>query len=198
MGVSFNDASGYGINHNLTPFDIQAGGNPWVIWQGLGDSGSEEGRGGKEGIVANTGTGKNDQVPLGRPLCSRHLNIGVNGIGRKHSITHVDQNRGCSCHLGTKGLDKCMLCEAEHEARPRRWRGVLGMDLGHGGFRATGGFGGPGAVFAFMATLAKDTRCHRQSPRHLETQSKPLRVPQEPPLKQAIAKWLSDALLSLQ
>jgi len=40
--------------------------------------------------------------------------------------------------------------------------------------------------------------CCGRSPRHLETQSKPLQVPQEPPLNQAIAKWLSDALWSLQ
>src|ERR1700704_3935180 len=38
--------------------------------------------------------------------------------------------------------------------------------------------------------------CHGRSPRHLETQSKPLRVPQEPPLNPAIAKWLSDVLLN--
>jgi len=34
----------------------------------------------------------------------------------------------------------------------------------------------------------KCTKCRGQSPCHLETQSKPLRVPQELPLNQAIAK----------
>jgi len=42
-----------------------------------------------------------------------------------------------------------------------------------------------------------DGGCHGRSPCHLETQSKPLRVLQELPLNQAIAKWLSDVLLSL-
>jgi len=40
--------------------------------------------------------------------------------------------------------------------------------------------------------------CRGQSPHHLETQSKPLQVPQEPPLNLAIAKWLSDVLLNPQ
>ena len=38
--------------------------------------------------------------------------------------------------------------------------------------------------------------CRGRSPHHLETQSKLLQIPQELPLNQAIAKWLSNVLLS--
>jgi len=34
----------------------------------------------------------------------------------------------------------------------------------------------------------QECQCRRRSPHHLETQSKPLRVPLEPPLNQAIVK----------
>ena len=40
--------------------------------------------------------------------------------------------------------------------------------------------------------------CCGRSPRHLETQSKPPQVPQEPPLNQAIAKWLFNIFLNPQ
>jgi len=117
---------------------ILAGGDPQVIWQGLGYSGGEEEGSGKKGITADSGTSKHDQVPLGSPLCSGNPNIGVDRISRKRGVTDVDQNRGHSSRLGTKGLDKCVMHEAEHKAGPRRWRGVLSPDLGLGGFRAKG------------------------------------------------------------
>jgi len=77
VGVSFNNASGYGINHNLTPLDILAGGDLWVVWQSPGYGGGEKGGGSKEGVTTDTRTSEHDQVPLGCPLCSGHLNIGV-------------------------------------------------------------------------------------------------------------------------
>ena len=52
-------------------------------------------------------------------------------------------------------------------------------------------------IIHFLFNLLARHCCGR-SPRHLETQSKPLQVPQELPLNQAIAKWLSDILLSLR
>jgi len=47
-------------------------------------------------------------------------------------------------------------------------------------------------------TLLLIPLCCGQSPRHLENQSKPLRVPRELPLNQVMAKWLSNTLLSLR
>ena len=93
-GVILGDASRYGINHDLAPFDIQVGGDPWVIWQGPGYSRGEEGGSGKECITCDIQTSKDDQVPLGRPLHSGNLDIGVDRIGSKGSIADIDQNRG--------------------------------------------------------------------------------------------------------
>jgi len=80
-GASFGDASGHGVNHDLSPLDIEAGGDPRVIWQDPGDSRGEDMGGGEKGVARDTGPRKHDQVPLGRPLSSRDPNVGVSGIG---------------------------------------------------------------------------------------------------------------------
>ena len=155
MGVSFNNTSGYRINHNLTPLDILAGGDLQVIWQSLGDSSSKEGRGGEKGIAANARSGKNNQVPLGCPLGSRHPNIGMSWISGESSVTNVDQNRGHSGCLGMKGLGKCVMSEAEHKAGPRGRRGVVSTELSCEGFRAKGWVRGAWSGLCFCGNFRK-------------------------------------------
>jgi len=102
-GGLFGDASGYRANHDLTPFDIQAGGDLRVIWQGLGYGRGEDVGGGEKGVATDTRASKHDQVPLGHPLCSGHPNIGVGGIGGEGGIASIDENwRRKSC-CGAEG-----------------------------------------------------------------------------------------------
>jgi len=154
-GASFRDASGHGVNHDLTPLNIQAGGDPRVIWQGPGDSSGEDVGGGEEGVATDTGTSKHNQVPLGSPLCSRDPNIGVGGIGGQHSVAGVDQyqrRKGC---LGTEGRHERVMREAKHKVRPGRRGRVLGTDLGRGGFRAKGRVGGAWSSLHFHSDFGK-------------------------------------------
>ena len=80
----------------------------------------------------------------------------MGGISGESCITDIDQNRGRSSHLGTKGLDKYMMCEAKHKAGPRRCRGFWVQSWASTALGPRGGLGGPGVVFTFVATLAKD------------------------------------------
>ena len=102
-GVILSNASRYRVNHDLAPFDIQAGRDLWVIWQGTGYSGGEKRGSGKECVVHDIWSSKNDQVPLGRPLCSGNLNIGVDRISGKGGIANVDQDRGSKNCSGPQG-----------------------------------------------------------------------------------------------
>ena len=102
-GVILRDAIRHGVNHDLAPFDIQVGGDPQVIWQGLGYSRGKEGGGGKERVARDVWPSKDDQVPLGRPLCSRNPNIGLDRISGEHGIADVDQNRGSESRSGPQG-----------------------------------------------------------------------------------------------
>jgi len=138
LGVSFNDASGYRVNHDLTPLDILMGGDARLIWQSLGYSSGKEGGGSEECFMTDAWTCKNDQVPLGHPLGSRHPNIGVDQIGGESGVANIDQKRGCSGCFSTEGLGKCVMCEAEHKARLGRGRGVVSTELGCKGFGAKG------------------------------------------------------------
>ena len=60
VGMSFNDTGGNCIDQNLTPFDIKVGRNLWVIRQSMRYSRDEEVGGGKEGIMANSGTSEHN------------------------------------------------------------------------------------------------------------------------------------------
>ena len=102
-GASFRDASGHRVNHDLSPLDIQAGGDLQVIWQSLGHSRGEDMGGGKEGVTANTRPSEHNQVPLGSLLCSGNLNIGVGGVSGESGVAGVDQDRGCKSCCGTEG-----------------------------------------------------------------------------------------------
>jgi len=154
-GGLFGDASGHRVNHDLSPFDIQAGGNPRVIWQGPGYGSGEDMGGGEEGVATDTGTSKDDQVPLGHPLCSGHLNVGVSGIGRECGVAGVDQNwRRKSC-LGVQGRHERVMCEAEHKAGPGRRGRVLSLDLGPGGFGAKGRVRGAWSGRRFRGDFSK-------------------------------------------
>ena len=154
-GASFRDANGHRVNHDLSPLDIQAGEDPWVIWQSPGYSRGKDVGGGKEGVAANTRPSKHNQVPLGSPLCSGNLNIGVGGIGGESSIAGIDQNGGRKICLGAESQCKCMMCEAKHEAGPGRRGRVLGTDLGCGGFRAKGRVGGAWSGWRFRGNFSK-------------------------------------------
>jgi len=102
-GASISDASGHRVNHDLFPFDIQVGGDLQAIWQGLGHGRGEDVGGSKEGVARNTRPSENDQVPLGSPLGSGDLNIGVGGIGGKSGVAGIDQNQRCKSCRGAEG-----------------------------------------------------------------------------------------------
>ena len=104
-GVILGDTSRHGINHDLAPFDIQAGRDLWVIWQAwdIVEVRREEVVKREESIVHDVWSGKNDQVPLGRPLRSGNLNIGVDRIGRESGVADIDQDRGSKSHGGPQG-----------------------------------------------------------------------------------------------
>ena len=156
-GVILRDTSRHRVNHDLAPFDIQAGGDPWVIWQGPGYSGGEEGGGGEECVMRDVRSGKNNQVPLGGPLRSRNLNIGMDRIRGKGGITDVDQNRGSKSHNGPQGRRKCVMSQAKHKARPERRGGVLGLavKLGQVGLGAEGRLGGAWSGCGFRGDFGK-------------------------------------------
>ena len=63
-------------------------------------------------------------------------------ISRKGSIADIDQDRGSKSCSGPQGQRKHMMSQAKHKARPGGRRGVLGLQLGQGGFGAKGGFRG--------------------------------------------------------
>ena len=155
VGVSFNDASGYGVNHDLTPLDILMGGDARLIWQSPGYSSGKEGGGSEEHFVTDAWTCKNDQVPLGHPLGSRHPNIGVDQIGRESGVANVDQKRGRSGCFSVEGLGKHVMCEAEHKARPGRGRGVVSTELGCKGFGAKGWVRGAWSSLHFCGDFGK-------------------------------------------
>ena len=84
-----------------------------VLWQGLADSGVDEGGGRVESVVGDTRTSKNDQITLGRPLGSGYPNMGILQVGGKSGIADFDQcgcqDRGCS---GLKRRSKRLMKEA--------------------------------------------------------------------------------------
>jgi len=128
-GASFRDASRYRVNQHLSPLDIETGRNRQVLWQGPGDGRREEVGGGEKGVTRDTGTSEHDQVPLGRPLCSGHPNIGVGGIGGERGVASEDQNRGRKSCLGAEGRRERVMGEAQHEAGPSRGRGIVASAL---------------------------------------------------------------------
>ena len=71
------NACGNSVNENLAPADIEMGGDVRArIRQRGGNGRGEEVRGGREMVSRRVRTGKNDQVPLGRPPAGRHPNAG--------------------------------------------------------------------------------------------------------------------------
>jgi len=155
MGVSVNNASGHGTNHDFAPLDILAGGDCRLIWQSPGYCSGKEGGGGKKCFAADTWTCKNDQVPLGCPLGSRHLNIGMDRIGGESRVANIDQNRGRSGCFSAEGLDERMMSEAKHKARPGRGRGVGSAGLSREGFRAEGWVRGAWSGLHFRGDCSK-------------------------------------------
>ena len=91
-GVILSDASRYRVDYNLALFDIQAGRDLWVIWQGPGYHRGEEGGSGKECVACDIQSSKDDQVLLGRLLCSRNPNIGVKAPRSLDSMTGTKLN----------------------------------------------------------------------------------------------------------
>jgi len=157
VGVSFNDASGYRVNHDLTPLDILTGGDAGLIWQSLGYSSGKEGGGSEERFATDAWTHKNDQVSLGCPLGSRHPNIGVDRIGGESGVANIGQKRGRSGCFSAEGLGEHVMCEAEHKARPGRERGVVSAELGCKGFGAKGWVRGAWSSLHFCGDFGK--RC---------------------------------------
>jgi len=171
-GGLFGYASWYRANHDLTPFDIQAGGDPRVIWQGPGYGRGEDVGGGEEGVATDTGPSEHDQVPLRRPLCSGHSNIGVSGIGGEGGVTGIDENRWRKSCCGVEGGYQCVMCQAEHEAGPGRRGRVLGADLGRGGLRAEGGLRGGWSGRGFCSDISEG--CPLTIPRLGDARSSPV------------------------
>jgi len=119
-GASHRDASRNQVNQNLSPLDIQAGGDRRILWQDPGHGRCEEVRGGKEGVARNTGTSEHDQVPLGRPLGSGHSNIGMGGIGGECGVAGINQNWGRKSCLGAEGRYERVMGKAQYKAGPGR------------------------------------------------------------------------------
>jgi len=155
MGVTFNNTSGDRVNHDLTPLDILVGGNCGLIWQSPGHSSSEEGGSGKKYFATDARTHKNNQVPLGHPLGSRHPNIGVDWIGGESGVANVDQDRGCSGCFSMKSLGEHVMSEAEHKARPGGWRGVVSTELSCKGLGAKGRVLGAWSSLHFCGDFSK-------------------------------------------
>jgi len=155
VGVSFNNASRHGTNHDFAPLDILVGGDRGLVWQSPGYGSGKEGGGGEKCFAADAWTCKNNQVPLGRPLGSGHLNIGVDRIGRESGVANVDQSRGHSGCFSAEGLDEHVMSEAKHEARPRRGRGVGSTGLSRKGLRAEGWVRGAWSGLCFRGDFSK-------------------------------------------
>ena len=128
-GASLRDASRHRVNQHLTPLDIEAGGDRRVLWQGPGYGRREEVGGGEKGVARDTRTSEHDQVPLGRPLCSGHPNVGVGRIGGERGVASEDQNWGHKSCLGAEGRQERVMGEAQHEAGPSRGRGIVALAL---------------------------------------------------------------------
>ena len=153
--VSLRDASRNRVDQNLAPLDIQVGRNCRILWQDPGHSRCKEVGGGEEGVTQDTGTSKDDQVPLGRPLSSGHLNIGMGGISGEHGIAGIDQNRGHKGCLGTESQYEHVMGEAQHKAGPRRGGCSVASALSKLSLGAKGGLRGARLGSRFCGSLGE-------------------------------------------
>ena len=98
------NACGNSVNENLALADIETGGDARArIRQRGGNGRGEEVRGGRELVSRRVWTGKDNQVPLGRPPAGRHPNAGESRDGGESVVADTHEARGQDTGLRLEG-----------------------------------------------------------------------------------------------